>query len=192
MSGQDGYVAADALAALAILGLAVSGLAAGLFTLGRGELATTNTVARAVSLRSAAGEFARLLRDEGPFRSDASAAEGLLGTSGRLEFPCDAGRCAARAEDGRLVLVDALGVARAIRLPGVGPVRFAYVGSQGSSDHWPPPAAPPPAPSWQPLQAIVVEDEATGRALFVGRVAVQQAFDCEFDTLTQDCRRTGS
>lgn len=187
MSGEGGYVAADAVAALAVLGLALGGLTAGLFTLGRGERATATTLAESVSLRAATAELSRLLRDRGPFRSD--AADGLAGAADRLDFDCGAGRCAARLEPGRLVVTDGEGTARTVRLPGSPALRFAYVGSSGPADRWPPPALPPPSPPWQVLKAVVVETAAGRRPVFVGRLAVQQTFDCEFDAVIQDCRK---
>lgn len=189
---DDGYVAADALSALAILGLAVGGLTMGLFTIGRGEFATTSTVTEAVSLRRAGDELGRMLSEQGPFRSDAADGEGLAGDADELAFPCGEGRCAARVAPGRMQVTDAAGVTRVLRLPGVAAPRFAYVGSTSAAASWPTPVPPPPAPRWQTLQAVVVEESATGRPLFVGRLAVQQTFDCEFDAIIQDCRKPAS
>jgi type II secretory pathway component PulJ len=52
MTGQQGYTATEALAALAILGLAVGGLTAGLHVLGREQSAAGSALKHAASLRS--------------------------------------------------------------------------------------------------------------------------------------------
>ena len=170
---QDGHTAAEALVGLAIIGLAFSGLVSGLRVIGDGQAATGRTVAQAVGLRSTAGELSRLVKDRGPFRSD--APDNFRGDAAAFSFTCGAGRCGARLDDGRLLIHPERGADLTVPLANVTQAKFEYVGGLGLTGEWPPAPLPPPAPQWQVLQAIVLKDEAGARPLTADRIAIGAA-----------------
>lgn len=183
---DDGYTAADALAALAIVGLAVAGLMAGLRVVGSAQAGVSATLNAAVSERAAADELTRLVADQGPFRSD--EADDFAGDRHAFSFTCGAARCRAEASAGRLVVQGPKG-ARVVTLSRAGDLGFRYVGSLGPVDAWPPASLPPPAPAWQVLRSVVLTDQTAARALATARVWTDQRADCEFDVVSRDCRR---
>jgi hypothetical protein len=182
---EAGYTATEALAALAILGLAVGGLAAGLKVLGQGQLTTSVTLSDSVSVRTVRAELEGLLQGEGPFRSDAVGA--FSGDRQSLRFPCAPQPCSAQLAAGELVVVRGKG-SRRLRLPARRAYDFAYVAGNGRFARWPQPDAEP----WRPLSAVALVDRASGLPLVTAPVWVQQAADCEFDTVSRDCRRSPS
>lgn len=182
---EDGYTAADALAALAIVGLAITGLLGGLRVIGVAQAGVGATLDQAVSIRTAGLELQSLLAGEGPFRSD--ARDGLVGEADAFSFPCGAGRCGARLESGRLVVEDE-GVGRTVALPRTRDLRFEYVGALSADRTWPPAPLPAPAPAWQPLRTVLLKDANTTVA--TAQVWAAQTADCEFDVVTRDCRGT--
>lgn len=181
---EDGYTAADALAALAILGLAIGGVVAGVEAVGQGQRSAGSLTAEAVALRTAEGELTRLVVEKGPFRSD--AAVGFQGDAQGFSFPCEARRCGARLQDGKLHVEPATGASIAAPLPKGEGLKFDYVGSLGVTPRWPP-NPPSPASPAQVLQSIVLTD-GKARPLAMARVWAEQPFDCEFDGVIQDCR----
>lgn len=185
-----GYTATESLAALAILGLALGGLASGIHVVSRAQSATSNVLTSAVSERAAADELTRLMRGRGPFRSD--HAGGFAGASDAFSFPCGARRCGARVAGDALVVAGPDGMERVVRRLGPAPLAFAYVGGQGTVADWPPPPPPPPAQQWQVLQSVLLSSAESGRSIGAIRVWVEQAADCEFDPVIQDCRPGGA
>jgi len=185
---DDGYTAAEGLAALLIIGLAVGGLTSAMHVIGRTDRATTVTAGKAVSIRQAEAEVARLLVGAGPIRSD--DGRGLRGQETSFTLPCATGACGARLEGGALVLTGA-GVPSSTALPGRSNLRFAYISDLGASPVWPPVQPPPPAPAWEVLHAIVVQQgpESAPAPLLVARIWEEQEAACDYDTILQDCRR---
>lgn len=182
-----GYTATEALAALAIIGLAIGGLTSGMQVIGRAQSATSATLKHADAVRTANRKLSQLLAQNGPFRSDRPGD--FQGDTTGFSFPCAAGSCGARVEGGTLVVTR--GAAReAIVLP-TGPVpTFRYGGTLSLGEVWPPPRLPPPAPQWQVLQSVALADSVsdTSEVVAVSHLWVQQAANCEFDTVIQDCR----
>ncbi|KQV58697.1 MULTISPECIES: hypothetical protein [unclassified Caulobacter] len=184
---QDGYTAAEALAALAILGLAIGGLTSGLMLIGRHQgqaQAALNDVERRRAMES---QLTLALSTGGIFRSD--DANGLRGDSRTMDFPCAGGRCAARLEGASLVLEDA-GGERTTRLPTTADLRFEYLTASNASAIWPPTPRPPPAPAWEPLRAVVVRKSSSSsdEPVALARLWLQQKPACEYDLISQDCR----
>jgi hypothetical protein len=185
-----GYTATEALAALAIIGLAIGGLTEGMAVLGRAQSATASTLTHANAIRTTARTLDQLLAQGGPFRSD--RADDFQGDASGFSFICGAQRCSARVQGAQIVLIRGDGATNILALPATAKLKFIYGGSQGVSDVWPPPVAPPPAPQWQSLQSVALTDTKTGQAapVAVSHLWVQQAANCDFDAITQDCRPT--
>jgi hypothetical protein len=181
---QDGYVAADALAALAIVGLAVGGLLAGLHVIASAEAGVGATLGQAVSARDAAGELSSLVRDRGPFRSDSAD---FAGGSQSFRFACGMVICGADIEPGRLLVHGPSGVAE-VKLPGARQATFRYLGEATAVDTWPPTPRRPPERPWQVLKAIVLQEADAQHPLTVTRIWAEQAANCDFDVVSRDCR----
>ena len=193
MSRQDGYTAAEALAALAILGLAMGGLTTSMRIISMGQAKAQARLEQTVLERTADQRLERLLALDAPFRSDQTTH--LVGNGQALEVDCGASqRCAARIENGSLTIQGGDGVQKAYRLPEGEAPRFVYIGSYSASDIWPPAALPPPAPSWQTLGAVIVQAKSgeEDRPLVTAKVWRQQRTDCEYDVVIQDCRGAAS
>lgn len=193
MRGQDGYTAAEALAALAILGLAMGGLATSMGLITASQAKARARVEQSVFERAADQRLERLIARDAPFRSD--QATHLVGAKSALEVDCgDGRRCRARIEKGVLTIRDGRGDETSLRLPGGEAPFFRYIGSYSAGDLWPPAPMPPPAPAWQTLSAIAIvsEDEAGERPLALAKIWRQQRADCEYDVVIQDCRGAGS
>lgn len=189
MSGQDGYTAAEALAALAILGLAMGGLTTSMGLIAKGQLKARERVEQSMLQRAADQRLERLLAREAPFRSDQVAH--LVGDERGLEVDCGgAQRCAVRIEDERLIVRDRDGQETSLKLPEGDAPKFRYLGSYRSSDVWPPATMPPPAPAWQSLHGVAIlgETAAKEKTLALAKVWRQQRADCEYDVVIQDCR----
>jgi hypothetical protein len=189
MKGQDGYTAAEALAALAILGLAMTGLTTSMGLIGDGQKKARVRLEQTVLERAVDQRLEQILARDAPFRSD--QASHLTGSAQSLEVDCGgARRCGARIEDGVLALQDQNGHQMRLRLPDGEAPRFVYIGSYSVSDMWPSPYQPPPAPAWQSLEAVVIQSQAGGREkpLALAKVWRQQRADCEYDVVIQDCR----
>ena len=191
MKVDDGYTAAEALAALAILGLAMAGLTTSMGLIGAGQQKAREQLQQAVAQRAVNERLERLLAIGAPFRSD--EADQLIGDSQDLEIDCGGARCAARIQDGQLIFRSGAGSEKALQLPQGEAPRFVYVGSYSTGEIWPPSALPPPAPSWQVLKAIVIQSDVNKAKipLAVARVWRQQRTDCEYDVVIQDCRGAG-
>jgi hypothetical protein len=183
-----GYTAAEALAALAILGLAIGGLTSGMEVIGRAQSATTSTLSHANAIRTARRSLGQLLARGGPFRSD--RPEDFHGASDGFDFSCGAVRCSAHIDGAQILIANADGTTSVVTLPANAKLQLVYSGSFGVSDVWPPPMAPPPAPQWQALQSVTIADARTGQASPVAVVHLwaQQAANCDFDAIIQDCR----
>lgn len=189
MKGQDGYTAAEALAALAILGLAMAGLTTSMTLIGSSQQKARARLEQAVLERAADQQLEQLLARDAPFRSD--QANHLVGDAQTLEADCGNGRrCQARIEDGVLVVHDQGGRDIRLRLPDGETPRFVYVGSYDASPIWPPAPQPPPAPAWQSLNAVLIQSHVgtQEKPLVVAKVWRQQRADCEYDVVIQDCR----
>lgn len=193
MSRQEGYTAAEALAALAILGLAMAGLTTSMGLVAAGQTKTRARLEQTIRERAADQQLESLLARAAPFRSD--QASHLIGGAQALDVDCGVERrCAARLVDGGLVMRGGDGTEKTYRLPEGEAPRFVYVGSYSTSDTWPPAPLPPPAPPWQTLGAVIVRSQelTKGRPLVVAKVWRQQRADCEYDVVAQDCRNTPS
>lgn len=188
MSGQDGYTASEALAALAILGLAIGGLTTSMGLIGAGQDKARERLEQSVLERAADQKLERLLAIDAPYRSDQTRH--LVGDGVSLEFDCGAARCSARIEEGQLTFLDSAGRRTSMKLPSGSSPRFVYVGAYSSSDKWPPAPMLPPAPSWQNLSAVMIHSRIEGRdkPLVLAKVWRQQRADCEYDVVIQDCR----
>jgi hypothetical protein len=185
-----GYTAVEALAALAILGLAVSGLTGGLKVIGLSERATSVKVSQTLAIRTASGELAMLVAGQGPFRSD--SPEAFAGDGRSFSFPCDGGSCGAQLSDTGMSISRPTGSPRGVLLSGADHLRFSYLGSQSQVSAWPPAPPPRPAPQWQVLRTVLVQDAVNGDVVLVTPIATQQAADCQYDGILQDCRKAGS
>lgn len=189
---QDGYTASEALAALAILGLTVGGLSTSIALIGTGQLKAQGSLQQSALQRSANARLEQLLQPEAPFRSDES--QHLVGDDRGFEFSCGEARCAVSLRDAALVTRDSSGAERTMPLPKAQNPRIVYLGSYGQTNVWPPAVQPPPAPPWQALRAVMIQDEgrASVRPLAIVRLWNQQRSDCEYDIVAQDCRGAGS
>lgn len=193
MRGDDGYTAAEALAALAILGLAMAGLTTSMTLIGAGQKKARDQLEQATLERVADDRLGRLLAINAPYRSDQSRR--LVGGASDFEVDCGAGaRCAARLETGHLIVRGADGREAQFSLPHGEAPHFVYLGSYGSSDVWPPRPLPPPAPAWQSLNAVLVQSRVgqKDKPLVVAKIWRQQRADCEYDVVIQDCRGSRS
>lgn len=193
MSQQDGYTAAEALAALAILGLAMGGLTTSMGLITASQTKARARVEQSVFERAADQRLERLIARDAPFRSDQTTH--LVGARSALEVDCgDGRRCAARIENDALIIRDGRGEETRLRLPDGEAPSFRYIGSYSASDLWPPAPLPPPAPAWQTLNAIAIvsKNEVGERPLVVAKIWRQQRADCEYDVVIQDCRGGGS
>jgi hypothetical protein len=193
MKADDGYTAAEALAALAILGLAMAGLTTSMGLIGMGQKKAREQLEQAVAQRAINQRLEGLLALGAPFRSDQT--NHLVGDGQSLELDCGGlSRCAARIENARLIVRDGQGLETALRLPDGSTPRFVYIGSYNSGGVWPPAPLPPPAPSWQSLKAVAIQagSDTVKIPLAVARVWRQQRADCEYDVVIQDCRGAGS
>ena len=184
---DEGYTATEALCALLILGLAFSGLSAGLAVIGKAQLLAGRRLSETVFDRTAKEQLSRLVSDYGPFRSDAS--NGFVGGRDGFRFPCEARDCRVQAVSDGLEILDPQGFQKRLRLNSDARLSFQYIGWAGQVDHWPPPSAPPPAPEWQVLKGIVVSRDGAAAPIAIVPISVDQAADCEFDVVIQDCRR---
>jgi hypothetical protein len=189
---QEGYTASEALAALAILGLAIGGLTTSISLIGTGQLKAQSYLRQSALQRSANTRLERLLQPEAPFRSDEGSR--LSGDGTGFEFQCGKARCAVQLREDALVTRDASGAERALPLPKAEDPTIVYLGSYSQSDVWPPALAPPPAPSWQALRAVMIKSGGgdSDRTLVVARLWQEQRPDCEYDVVIQDCRGAGS
>lgn len=192
MKGRPGYTAAEALAALAILGLAMGGLTTSMGLIGAGQAKARARLEQAVLERAADQRLERLLARNAPFRSD--QVDHLVGDAKSFALDCEGGRCGVRIEEGRLIFLDREGRETALRLPEGDAPHFVYIGSYGLSDAWPPAPLPPPAPPWQSLGSVLIQSQAGSREkpLVMAKVWRQQRADCEYDVVIQDCRGGGS
>jgi hypothetical protein len=189
---RDGYTSVEALAALLIIGLTTAGLATAIALLANQQRRVESILLTFSRERSLTVGLAQAIQPYGPFRSDHAGS--LAGSADRLEFRCGAETCGARLEEGRVLIRSHGGAVRRVPLPNGAKPRFRYIGSGGSSAFWPPSPQPPPAPAWQVLRAIAVDDGQGewARALAIVPVWNQQAPDCEYDLVIQDCRSSAS
>jgi prepilin-type N-terminal cleavage/methylation domain-containing protein len=186
-----GYTLTEMLAALAMIGLAMGGLSAGLAVLGRIQAEDAQGVADLNAVRAARVGVETVLDGQGPFRS--RDTPGLKGDAGGFRFPCEAGAtCEVRlAPDtkgrSRVEVTDARAATRRFRIPGPSPLTLSYVGGRGPSPVWPPEDV-----ERQTLRAVVLRRATPSRGapsdVFQARVWREQAGDCAFDVLMQDCR----
>jgi type II secretory pathway pseudopilin PulG len=193
MRGQEGYTAAEALAALAILGLAMAGLTTSMQLITAGQAKARARLEQSMFERAVDQRLEALLARDAPFRSDQTSH--LFGDRQSLDVDCGNGqRCSARIEDGDLKIRSADGDEKSYRLPEGDDPHFVYIGSYSTSDIWPSAALPPPAPSWQTLGAVMIQSMSQDqqKPLVVAKVWRQQRADCEYDVVIQDCRGAAS
>lgn len=193
MNRQDGYTAAEALAALAILGLAMGGLATSMSLITAGQTKARARLEQSMLERAANQRLENLLARDAPFRSDQT--NHLVGDEQGFEADCGAAlRCTARIDEGRLRIRKGDGTITALNLPDGDAPHFVYVGSYSSSAVWPPAPLPPPAPSWQTLGSVLIQSRSGNeeKPLVVAKVWRQQRADCEYDVVIQDCRGAAS
>jgi type II secretory pathway pseudopilin PulG len=193
MSGQPGYTAAEALAALAILGLAMAGLTTSMQLITAGQIKARARLEQSMRERAVDQRLEALLARDAPFRSDQTSH--LIGNGQMLDAACGSTeRCSARIEDGSLVIQRGDGAEKSYRLPDGENPHFVYIGSYSTGGIWPPEALPPPAPSWQTLGAVMIQSKIEGqeKPLVVAKIWRQQRADCEYDVVIQDCRGAAS
>lgn len=193
MRGQDGYTAAEALAALAILGLAIGGLTTSMSLITAGQTKARARLEQSMLERAADQRLENLLARDAPFRSDQT--NHLVGDGQRLEADCGGSqRCMGQIADGVLRIRRGDGSETSLRLPDGEAPHFVYVGSYSISSIWPPAALPPPAPSWQTLGAVMIQSKSGDeeKPLVVAKIWRQQRADCEYDVVIQDCRGAAS
>lgn len=184
---QDGYTLAEALAALLIVGLAIGGLTQGVYVLGRLQAANGRATADARAVRAADRALVALLAEQGPFTS--KDPERFTGDRRAFHFECGgAVPCGARlvgqARGARLAITGAEGRVSEFSLPNVPDPWFVYVDAVGRSDAW------PPAGPHRTLSAVSLVSGPAGQEtpLANARLWIEQAPDCQFDSISQDCR----
>ncbi len=188
---EDGYTLVEMLAALAIIGFALSGLLESLNAIRLTQAGAARGVNDAQSLARARRDLGRLFQGQGPFRSDDKA--GLTGDAGALAFACGKGRCTARlvadGKDSRMMLAGPEGWTDTAPLPGVAAARFVYVDAKGQIDAW-----PPVDQHRRMLGSVAVLAGPGGDAAAVAstRMWLDEAPDCQFDPIAEDCRMAGS
>jgi hypothetical protein len=189
MSPQGGYTAPEALAALVVIGLALGGLTTGLSIVSKGQANAQGLLQTSAQLRAAGLALTGLISPQAPFRSDDD--NGFAGDPKAFEFSCGARRCGASLEQSVLVTRDATGRVLRRPLPAIKAIRFSYVGSRGDNLLWPPMGATSPG-AWQPLRAVVLQGlvRSTWVPMVLAPIAEEQRYDCEYDIVSQDCRRT--
>ncbi|WP_310542641.1 prepilin-type N-terminal cleavage/methylation domain-containing protein [Phenylobacterium sp.] len=183
---QAGYTLAETLAALAILGLAVGGLTAGVGLLERGQRLTSQATVQLQAERAAELSLDRMLQGGGPFRSIEPAR--LTGSATAIVAECgEVAPCRIELTDGETGLglritrpgrVDNLPLRRSV------PAGFVYRGSSSTSVTW-----PPDDPRRQVLRSIsILRTDVQTDPLLTVRLWREQALDCIFDVVIQDCR----
>lgn len=184
-----GYTATEALAALAILGLAMAGLTSGMQVIGRAQSTTTATLSAAASVRSLATKLDQLWIQRGPFRSN--DAELFRGDGRHFDLACGMGRCSADIVGAAVTISDVVGGAKTFQLEPYARPEFIYGGSDGVGGVWPPQPPPDPTKPAQSLQFVAVADVSSGQVtpLAVSRLWDEQAPNCDFDSVAQDCRK---
>jgi hypothetical protein len=187
---DDGYTLVEALAALFMIGLAIGGLIEGVHVLGRLQAAATGSVRDGRNLRQANQGLARLLARGGPFLSDGKT---LTGDASEMNFPCGQGpECSARLVEsgGALEVLEDGAVVGRYRLAGATGAQFVYGGATAEGAIWPPSGAT--LAGRQALRSVaIVEPTRTGaEPLAYVRLWSEQAQDCQFDVISQDCRET--
>src|SRR5689334_16814998 len=136
MKGQDGFTAAEALAALAILGLAIGGLTTSMALISAGQRTTRAQLEQSMLERAVDQRLELLLAHGAPFRSDQPS---LTGDGQSLELSCESvQRCEARIESGVLLIRSPSGAETKVRLPAGEKPRFVYIGSYSAALTWPP------------------------------------------------------
>lgn len=188
---QDGYTLAETMAALVMIGLAIGGLGQATYVIGRLNRAAGDQVAVARRVAGAQRALGDLLAQAGPFRARDDA--GFNGHGASFAFPCDQGRrCGAELVAGRdqtTLVIQRGGRATASRALGrLDDPRFAYRDAAGLHDVWP--SADDPEDRGRTLEAIAL---VTGpgdapRPMAVASVWAQQAADCQFDSISGECR----
>ena len=185
---EAGYTLVETLAALLVIALTVSGLSAALEVMTQGQSRVARVTTEATALRRAQVTLDRLLEGHGPFRSNDAA--GFTGADHLFQFDCaQAAPCAVQlveASDGNLALRMQRGsTTTMLPLRSPGPAHLQYEGALGVLKSWPPPAEPR-----QALRAIsVVRDGADAHGVLLeSHLWTQEALNCEFDVVLQDCR----
>ncbi|MDR3509243.1 MAG: type II secretion system protein [Caulobacteraceae bacterium] len=183
---QDGYTLAETLAALVMIGLAMGGLTAGVRVIGLNQAATGRNLVQGQDLRVADQALSRLFQDQGPFLSSDSA--GLRGATTELSFPCGASVCGAKIladGAGSVLRFNGRASGQGLHLPRAQSARFAYVGTAGLSDRWPPRGA-----GQDTLRGVMVlADNGRGESPVAdARLWRDQPVACAFDPISQVCR----
>ncbi len=188
---DDGYTLVEMLAALAIIGFALSGLLESLNAIRLAQAGAVRGVSEAQNLARARRDLGRLFQGQGPFRSDDKA--GLTGDAGMLTFVCGKGSCTAKlvadGKDSRLVLAGPAGWVDTAPLPGVSAARFVYVDAKGQMDAWP---QADEQPRMLASVGVLAGPGENAAALASTRLWLDEAPDCQFDPIAQDCRTGGS
>ena len=185
---EAGYTATEALAALAIIGLAIGGLTSGMQVIGRVQSTTTANLRLADAARTTSRKLNQLLAQAGPFRSDKPGA--FVGEPQAFDFPCGIRRCGARIQGDAIVISRSHGADETVSLPSGSQPDFRYIGGASSGGTWPAPRPPAAAAQWDVLQSVALVASRAGRGdvVAVAHLWSQQAPDCEFDAIAQDCR----
>jgi prepilin-type N-terminal cleavage/methylation domain-containing protein len=190
---DKGYTLAEMLVALMIIGLLMAGLGRGVSLLSNLQGAASTSIGRHWEIRNARENLASLLDGRGPFLTAGPSASDFSGSPHDFKFNCgSASRCGASlSEDGsavRLQISRPSGDTVVARLPGVSHASFLYGSDQSFGSDWPRQSDKPQALRW-----IFITEEPSGgpKPLFSVPVLVDQAADCQFDTITRTCRNGG-
>lgn len=185
---EAGYTLTETLAALAILGLAIGGLTSAMQVMGRQQAAANGLSAHITAARAGETAVERFLAGHGPFR--AHEPDRLAGDGRAFAFDCGAAepcRVTVAQEAAGLVLKlrDETGAERSLPLLQPGPARLVYQGAVEAVGAW-----PPAGPGRQPLRSIslVQTTDQGDAAILEARLVREQAADCAFDAVMQDCR----
>ena len=153
--GEEGYTLIEVLVALMILGLALTGFGEAVRVVGRIEQRSGKLAKAEQERRALSNGLAGLFQNTGPISS--AGGTPFQGSASGLVFSCGQGQCEADIAAGptpTLRLSNSADGAhtRTFALASKTPVRFEYLGSNMSSDHW-----PPDNPSdWQRLRAVQI------------------------------------
>jgi prepilin-type N-terminal cleavage/methylation domain-containing protein len=190
---EKGYTLAETLVALMVVGIAMAGLARGVTVLNSLQKGASSSVGRQWDLRRAREGLTALLEAQGPFLTGESSSADFNGTARDFKFLCGGAlRCGAsltNSDSGmRLQMHGPSGAAVIADIPGVSRAAFAYGSDRSFGPDWPTTSDKPRALRW----IFVGEDTDKGlKPLFSVPIAVDQAADCQFDTITRTCRKRG-
>ncbi len=184
---EDGYTLVEMMAALAMIGLAIGGVAESAHAVKLIQTATVRSLGQDQTLARAQRGLARLFESEGPFRSDDAVA--FTGGAAAFDFDCGApARCGAslspHGDDTTLTLAGPGGSHDRVVLRGLRGASFAYHDLEGQRAAW------PPSGQRRSLRSVTLASASSPQATAIAtaRVWVEQAPDCAFDPIMEDCR----